>query len=216
MDKEPALIITSGYLPSVTGMRAKLLEFLDEEMCPCAKDGAAYVRVEVLPGQLGPDASTRFVLPADGVLYDTGVEEAIQNRLLETCSMANLSADPDRIMAPVMAAIDKAAERIPGPFPSEPDTAGYGTAMAQWDQARFQLLNLVKDRHAALKSVADGAEYELLHDHGFVYCPKCGGTGLVLRARSCAEDDPPDPGDPADYEACPRCDGAGVVPGGQD
>lgn len=216
MGKEPIMIITSGYLPSITGMKAQFLEFLDEGMCPCAKDEAAYVRIQVLPGQLGPDASTRFVLPADGVLYDPDIEKGICDHLSQTCAMANLSADPDKIMARVLMAIDEAAERIPGPFPSEPDTAGYGTTMAQWDQAKFQLLNLFKDRHEALKSAANKAERELLHDHGFVYCPKCGGTGLVLRSRSCAEDDPPDPNDPADYEACCMCDGAGVVSGKAD
>lgn len=41
-------------------------------------------------------------------------------------------------------------------------------------------------------------------------CEKCGGTGRILRSRSCAEDDPPDPNDPNDYNICPVCHGTGL------
>ena len=37
----------------------------------------------------------------------------------------------------------------------------------------------------------------------------CGGTGKVLRSRVCAEDDRPDPNDPADYKICIVCKGTG-------
>lgn len=40
-------------------------------------------------------------------------------------------------------------------------------------------------------------------------CETCGGTGKVLRSRACAEDDRPDPNDPADYKMCIVCKGTG-------
>lgn len=40
-------------------------------------------------------------------------------------------------------------------------------------------------------------------------CEKCEGQGKVLRGRSCAEDDRPDPNDPFDYTTCPCCGGSG-------
>ena len=41
-------------------------------------------------------------------------------------------------------------------------------------------------------------------------CERCNGTGKLLRHRSCAEDDRPDPNDPADYVKCMRCGGTGI------
>lgn len=43
-------------------------------------------------------------------------------------------------------------------------------------------------------------------------CLKCFGKGKVLRSRSCAEDDRPDPDDPNDYIRCDRCHGSGREP----
>lgn len=40
-------------------------------------------------------------------------------------------------------------------------------------------------------------------------CERCNGEGKILRSRSCAEDDPPDPNDPRDYNTCPVCKGTG-------
>lgn len=42
-------------------------------------------------------------------------------------------------------------------------------------------------------------------------CEKCGGTGKVLRSRSCAEDDAPDPNDPRDWLRCSECGGTGLT-----
>jgi len=42
-------------------------------------------------------------------------------------------------------------------------------------------------------------------------CEVCGGKGLVLRTRSCAEDDRPDPSDPRDFVKCGRCFGSGLA-----
>lgn len=216
MNKEPCVIITSGYLPAITGLRAQFLEFLDENMLFCSKDQAAYVRVKILPGQLDPDSASLFVLPADGIIYDPDITDGIRERLLRTCTMANLSADPDRATAAMLSAIDEAAESVPGPLPAEDDAKEYGEVMRQWDAAKFRLKELLRDRVTIVRNAGVSAERTLIHDHGFVYCPKCGRTGLVLRSRSCAEDDPPDPGDPSDYETCSRCDGAGVVSGKAD
>lgn len=41
-------------------------------------------------------------------------------------------------------------------------------------------------------------------------CERCNGTGKLLRNRSCAEDDRPDPEDPNDYEPCKLCGGTGI------
>lgn len=43
-------------------------------------------------------------------------------------------------------------------------------------------------------------------------CERCNGTGKVLRCRSCAEDDIPDPNDPRDYNTCDVCHGTGLAP----
>ena len=43
-------------------------------------------------------------------------------------------------------------------------------------------------------------------------CLVCKGEGRVLRFRSCAEDDRPDPNDPRDYVVCSRCHGSGREP----
>ena len=43
-------------------------------------------------------------------------------------------------------------------------------------------------------------------------CEKCCGNGRVLRSRTCAEDDRPDPDDPTDYIMCDRCFGSGMEP----
>jgi len=40
-------------------------------------------------------------------------------------------------------------------------------------------------------------------------CERCCGEGKVLRSRSCAEDDRPDPNDPTDWNTCPECCGTG-------
>ena len=40
-------------------------------------------------------------------------------------------------------------------------------------------------------------------------CECCDGRGWNLRARSCAEDDRPDPDDPRDRVTCPYCGGTG-------
>lgn len=40
-------------------------------------------------------------------------------------------------------------------------------------------------------------------------CWYCKGTGKILRSRSCAEDDRPDPLDPRDYTTCAACNGTG-------
>lgn len=40
-------------------------------------------------------------------------------------------------------------------------------------------------------------------------CEKCNGEGKYLRSRTCAEDDRPDPNDPADYRECNDCNGTG-------
>lgn len=42
-------------------------------------------------------------------------------------------------------------------------------------------------------------------------CEVCNGTGKVLRSRSCAEDDRPDPNDPRDYNTCDKCHGTGLA-----
>lgn len=42
-------------------------------------------------------------------------------------------------------------------------------------------------------------------------CEHCFGEGKVLRTRSCAEDDAPDPNDPSDYVSCRYCAGTGKV-----
>lgn len=41
-------------------------------------------------------------------------------------------------------------------------------------------------------------------------CERCCGEGRILRSRSCAEDDRPDPNDPRDYNVCPICHGSGL------
>lgn len=41
-------------------------------------------------------------------------------------------------------------------------------------------------------------------------CEECNGEGMVLRSRACAEDDPPDPDDPRDYNVCSACHGTGL------
>ena len=41
-------------------------------------------------------------------------------------------------------------------------------------------------------------------------CENCCGKGRVLRSRSCAEDDAPDPNDPNDYNTCSVCHGTGL------
>ncbi len=43
-------------------------------------------------------------------------------------------------------------------------------------------------------------------------CERCNGKGKVLRSRTCAEDDTPDPNDPRDYNTCDVCHGTGLVP----
>lgn len=43
-------------------------------------------------------------------------------------------------------------------------------------------------------------------------CEKCNGEGKILRCRSCAEDDGPDPNDPRDYNTCDVCHGTGLAP----
>jgi len=40
-------------------------------------------------------------------------------------------------------------------------------------------------------------------------CERCNGSGKILRSRTCAEDDRPDPNDPSDYVVCPECIGSG-------
>lgn len=40
-------------------------------------------------------------------------------------------------------------------------------------------------------------------------CIACNGKGKILRTRSCAEDDRPDPDDPRDWVVCPACHGTG-------
>lgn len=42
-------------------------------------------------------------------------------------------------------------------------------------------------------------------------CENCGGVGKVLRCRSCAEDDRPDPNNPSDWNTCPVCHGIGCA-----
>lgn len=42
-------------------------------------------------------------------------------------------------------------------------------------------------------------------------CEACCGEGKVLRSRSCAEDDRPDPDDPSDYLVCNVCHGTGLA-----
>ena len=43
-------------------------------------------------------------------------------------------------------------------------------------------------------------------------CERCNGVGKVLRPRACAEDDPPDPNDPRDWNKCDECHGTGFAP----
>lgn len=43
-------------------------------------------------------------------------------------------------------------------------------------------------------------------------CPVCGGHGKKLRGRNRAEDDRPDPDNPADWVKCPVCGGTGRSP----
>lgn len=40
-------------------------------------------------------------------------------------------------------------------------------------------------------------------------CEQCNGKGRILRSRSCAEDDRPNPDDPSDWHTCPVCKGSG-------
>ncbi len=42
-------------------------------------------------------------------------------------------------------------------------------------------------------------------------CENCEGAGKILRSRSCAEDDRPDPNDPTDWNTCPVCHGTGCA-----
>lgn len=42
-------------------------------------------------------------------------------------------------------------------------------------------------------------------------CERCNGVGKVLRPRACAEDDPPDPNDPCDWNKCDECKGTGLA-----
>lgn len=46
-------------------------------------------------------------------------------------------------------------------------------------------------------------------------CERCNGTGKLLRRRACAEDDRPDPNNPADYVRCMRCGGTGIAMDGE-
>ena len=39
----------------------------------------------------------------------------------------------------------------------------------------------------------------------------CEGKGRLLRHRSCAEDNRPDPRDPNDWNTCPDCNGTGLA-----
>lgn len=41
-------------------------------------------------------------------------------------------------------------------------------------------------------------------------CERCCGEGRILRSRTCAEDDRPNPNDPNDYNTCPICHGSGL------
>lgn len=43
-------------------------------------------------------------------------------------------------------------------------------------------------------------------------CEDCAGSGKVLRTRTCAEDDRPDPNDPKDWYKCSYCNGSGKKP----
>lgn len=43
-------------------------------------------------------------------------------------------------------------------------------------------------------------------------CEFCNGAGKILRSRSCAEDDRPDPNNSSDYNPCPICNGTGNQP----
>lgn len=42
-------------------------------------------------------------------------------------------------------------------------------------------------------------------------CENCEGFGKILRSRSCAEDDRPDPDDLRDWNTCPVCHGTGYA-----
>lgn len=42
-------------------------------------------------------------------------------------------------------------------------------------------------------------------------CPRCRGAGWKLRERACAEDDRPNPDDPADRIRCGECGGSGKI-----
>lgn len=90
-----------------------------------------------------------------------------------------------------------------------PDGHGLLIAAANaYDQAKAALNILLAELHGEIIHIK--AE----HEKNGVVCPCCHGEGEVLRSRSCAEDDAPDPDDPSDYERCLRCDGLGYIPTG--
>lgn len=78
-------------------------------------------------------------------------------------------------------------------------------AVNAYDQAKAALSILLAETHREILHIkaereANGTE-----------CPHCHGAGEVLRTRSCAEDDAPDPANPDDYDQCPFCYGIGYL-----
>lgn len=70
---------------------------------------------------------------------------------------------------------------------------------AQISEAKYEYEQKIAPYEASLKQLRKINEA----------CERCNGRGKILRSRSCAEDDGPDPNDPRDWNTCPVCHGSG-------
>lgn len=204
-------LLANPKFPIIGGLRATVFAFLNEKLNLCPRSEATYVKVIIDPGQMPTSAVSQLVLSIADVAFDTHGTDSVIDQLKEAVRQKQTMDDLTPQLHTKLDELFELLNEIPEPAIANPNGTPTPDVPAILTETKETLNSLVEALRTILDENADQAADDLLSHYSHAWCPNCHGTGKVLRSRSCAEDDPPDPNDPTDYETCDYCHGLGLV-----
>lgn len=204
-------LLANPAFPIIGGLRATVFAFLDDKLNLCPRSEATYVKVMIDPGQMPTSAVSQLVLSIADVSFDDHGTDSVIDQLKEAIRQKQVM---DGLTPKLHGKLDELFEllnEIPEPAIVNPNGKPTPDVPSILSETKETINSMMEALQTILDENADQATDDLLFHYNHVWCPNCHGNGKVLRTRSCAEDDPPDPDDPTDYETCDYCHGLGLV-----